>query len=106
MVVAIYFILRKNYKNSYHYKTEKKQERETVTITLSEEVTFLNKGSIQLTLSHVPDNSELIIDGRMSRNIDYDVLEIIQDYKNYTAPEKNIKVLTLNIPEIVSVGGH
>lgn len=106
MVVAIYFILRKNYKNSYHYKAEKKQDRETVTITLSEEVTFLNKGSIQLTLSHVPDNSELIIDGRQSRNIDYDVLEIIQDFKNFTASEKNIKVVTLNIPEIVSVGGH
>ncbi len=106
MVVAIYFILRKNYKNSYHYKTEKKQDKETVTITLSEEVTFLNKGSIQLTLSHVPDNSELIIDGRQSRNIDYDVLEIIQDFKNYTAREKNITVRTLNIPEIVSVGGH
>lgn len=106
MVVAIYFILRKNYKNSYHYKIEKKQERQTVTITLSEEVTFLNKGSIQLTLSHIPNNSDLIIDGTQSKNIDYDVLEIIQDFKNFTAKEKNVKVQTLNIPDIVSVGGH
>lgn len=106
MIVAIYFILRKNYKNSYHYKIEKKQERQTVTITLSEEVTFLNKGSIQLTLSHIPNNSDLIIDGTQSKNIDYDVLEIIQDFKNFTAKEKNVKVQTLNIPDIVSVGGH
>ncbi len=106
MVVAIYFILRKNYKNSYHYQSDGKVNNETITITLSEEVTFLNKGSIQLTLSHIPTNSTLVIDGRQSRNIDYDVLEIIQDFKKFTAPEKNIKVQTLNVPDVMSVGGH
>lgn len=106
MVVAIYFILRKNYKYSYHYKSETFQERQTITLTLSEEVTFLNKGSIQLTLSHIPEGSHLIIDGSSSRNIDYDVLEIIQDFKRYTAPEKNIRVQTIQIPEVNSVSGH
>jgi carbonic anhydrase len=106
MVVAIYFILRENYKYSYHYKTEKKEGKETVTITLSEEVTFLNKGSIQLTLNHVPANSTLIIDGTNSRNIDYDVLEIIQDFQNFGATQKNIQVQTLGIKEVAATGGH
>ena len=106
MTVAIYFILRKNYQYSYHYKSDKKADRETITLTLSEEVTFLNKGSIQHTLSHVPEDTELIIDGTNSRNIDYDVLEIIQNFKRFTAPEKNILVQTIGIKEVNSTGGH
>jgi carbonic anhydrase len=106
MAVAIYFILRKNYQYSYHYKSETKHEQETITITLSEEVTFLNKGSIQHTLSQVPENCHLIIDGRNSRNIDYDVLEIIQNFKKFTAADKNIHVHTMGIKEINSTGAH
>lgn len=106
MVVAIYFILRENYKYSYHYKSEKKGDKEVVTIKLSEEITFINKGSIQHTLNNVPANTTLIIDGTSSRNIDYDVLEIIQDFKNFTAIQKNISVQTLGIKEVALTGGH
>jgi MFS superfamily sulfate permease-like transporter len=106
MVVAIYFILRKNYKHSYHYKKEEHQKDKVITLVLSEEVTFLNKGSIGLTLDHLPENCTVIIDGTKSINIDYDVLEIIQDFKNHTAPLKNITVETRGIKEVNSIGGH
>ncbi|WP_373513231.1 SulP family inorganic anion transporter, partial [Persicitalea sp.] len=79
MVVAIYFILRKNYKHSYHYKKEDRKEGEVITLQLSQEVTFLNKGSINHTLSMLPHDCTVVIDGTLSLNIDYDVLEIIQD---------------------------
>ncbi|MDQ6479610.1 SulP family inorganic anion transporter [Dyadobacter sp. LHD-138] len=106
MVVAIYFILRKNYKHSYHYKKEEHRDGEVITLVLSEEVTFLNKGSIGLTLDHLPENSKVIIDGSKSLNIDYDVLEIIQEFKEHSAPMKNITVETKGIRSVSSVGGH
>lgn len=106
MVFAIYFILRKNYKNSYHIKKSKTMEGEVVTITLSEEMTFLNKASVQETLNHLPHNCKVIIDGAKSTNIDYDVLEIIQDFKLYNSKLKNITVETINIPEVLLSGGH
>ena len=106
MVIAIYFILRKNYKHSYHYKKEEHQKDEVITLILSEEVTFLNKGSIGLTLDHLPENCTVIIDGSKSMNIDYDVLEIIQDFKNHTAPLRNIPVQTKGIQVVNAVGGH
>lgn len=106
MVVAIYFILRKNYKHSYHYKKEEHRSGDVITLVLSEEVTFLNKGSIGLTLDHLPENSTVIIDGSKSINIDYDVLEIIQDFKAHTAPQRNITVETKGIKDVASVGGH
>lgn len=106
MVVAIYFILRKNYSHSYYYKKEEHHEGEVITLLLSEEVTFLNKGSIKHTLQELPRNSTVIIDGTKSVNIDYDVLEIIQDFKNHTAPMRNIIVKTEGIKGVELVGGH
>ncbi|TDE16716.1 SulP family inorganic anion transporter [Dyadobacter psychrotolerans] len=106
MVVAIYFILSKNYKHSYHYKKEEHRDGDVITLLLSEEVTFLNKGSIGLTLDNLPENSTVIIDGSKSIHIDYDVLEIIQDFKEHTAPQRNITVETRGIKGVSSVGGH
>ncbi|MCF0058929.1 SulP family inorganic anion transporter [Dyadobacter sp. CY356] len=106
MVVAIYFILRKNYKHSYHYKKEEYKDGEVITIQLSEEVTFLNKGSIGSTLDSLPENSKVIIDGTKSFNIDYDVLELIQEFRKHTAPMKNIIVETVGIENVATVGGH
>jgi MFS superfamily sulfate permease-like transporter len=106
MVVAIYYILRKNYKHSYSYKEERSATGDKITITLSEEVTFLNKGSIQHTLIHLPANSTVIIDGSKSRNIDFDVLEIIQDFERFTAIDKQIKVQTIGIRDVATMDSH
>jgi MFS superfamily sulfate permease-like transporter len=106
MAVAIYFILSKNYKHSYHYKKEEHRDGDVITLVLSEEVTFLNKGSIGLTLDHLPEGSTVVIDGSKSVNIDYDVLEIIQDFKQHTAPQRNITVETRGIKGVTAVGGH
>jgi len=106
MVVAIYFILRKNSKHSYHYVKEKHRDGDVITLILSEEVTFLNKGSISATLDNLPDNATVVIDGSKSLNIDYDVLEIIQDFKKHAAPLRNITVETKGISGVEVVGGH
>lgn len=106
MCFAIFYILRKNYRNSYHYHKETLNEEEVIKLRLSEEVTFLNKASIRHTLDQVPENSKVIIDGSNSANIDYDVLEAIQNFKNHTASLKNIKVETVGIREVEAAGGH
>lgn len=106
MAVAIFFILKKNYKHSYHYKKEKHQQRETITLRLSEEVTFLNKASIQAKLEGVPDHAHIVIDGSHSVHIDHDVLEIIHGFRAHTAPPRNITVETIGIKEVILTGSH
>jgi len=106
MVFAIFFILRRNYKHAYHYKREKNHEGEVIHIKLSEEVTFLNKASIQLSLEEVPSNSKVIIDGSASVDIDYDVLELIQEFKLSTAASRNITVETIGIRSVDLAGSH
>lgn len=105
MVFAIFFILQRNTKHAYHLKKDVSENKELFIIRLSEEVTFLNKASIQLSLDELPKNSKVIIDGSNSVAIDHDVLEIIQDFKKISAPGRNIEVETKGIRE-VEVMGH
>ncbi|MDQ2655814.1 MAG: SulP family inorganic anion transporter [Bacteroidota bacterium] len=104
MAVAIFYILRKNYKHSYRYKQEQHQQRETITLLLSEEVTFLNKASIQARLDGLPPNSRVVIDGSHSLHIDYDVLEIIHDFRAHVAPSRNIEIETIGIVPVELTG--
>lgn len=112
MAVATFFILRNNYKSPYAFnKDERKEEKGTTTekdiqkekihIMLAEEVTFLNKGSMLLTLRGLPENANVLIDGSRSNNIDYDVLEIIHNFKE-AAREKNIELELKNIPQALT----
>jgi len=107
MFFAIYFILKKNYLNSYNKEESKLPDGTSVVVLkLAEEVTFLNKGMIQKTLYKLPKGSKVIIDGSKSENIDYDVLEIIQEFKTLGAKNNNITVETINIPEVEIPNGH
>lgn len=101
--VSILALLYGNYKNSYYFHKEKHHEGETILIHLSEEVSFLNKASIKLTLEHLPQNSTVIIDATDSQYIDYDVLEIIRDFKEIQAPLKNIQCKTVGFKEVYKI---
>jgi MFS superfamily sulfate permease-like transporter len=105
LVFAVFFILRKNYRNNYKIEEETENGKPLIRIHLSEEVSFLNKGSILESLYKVPENSHLIIDGSNSTTIDYDVLEVIQEFRTHRAIDKNIKVTTFRVPK-VEVMGH
>lgn len=89
MAVAIFYILRNNYKKPYFFDPEKHEVGEPIRITLAEDVTFLNKADILQTLNHLPAKSTVIIDASQTINIDEDVREIILDFKE-TAKLKNI----------------
>lgn len=100
VVIAVIIILRNNYRNSHfmHIK-ERDDDQHHVTMTLSEEVTFLNKGAILQELDKLPNGTEITIDMRKSVKIDYDVYEIIANFMKYNAVERDIKVTVLNDKE-------
>lgn len=97
MVVAVFYILRKNFKNSLNCKKEVVDGKTKYTLTLSEEVTFLNKASVAKELSKIPEDSILVIDATKSYTVAYDVLENIQEFVNHTSKLKNIEVQTKGI---------
>jgi MFS superfamily sulfate permease-like transporter len=95
MVFAIGFVLYHNFLNSYE-KIEDKENKNRHLIQLSQEVSFLNKGSILQLLKEIPDNSKVVIDGSKTISIHQDVIEIIQDFK-ISSEARNISLEIKNI---------
>ena len=96
VAVTMFMIIRNNYRNSlFMHKKEQNNGNPQITMRLAEEVTYLNKGSIQKQLSQLEDGTDLTIDMRGSVRVDYDVFEIIENFKNNTAKDKNIDVTIL-----------
>ena len=84
-------ILHGNLKNSYYFHRDKHNEGDVIHMRLSQEVSFLNKASIRQTLDHIPGNTSVIIDASLTDYIDFDVLELIKEFRDIKAPLKNIK---------------
>ena len=92
MVISIIFVLRGNLKRAYYFKKESYKTGDIIHIDLAQEVSFLNKAAIKLTLGHLPDNSTVIINASQSEYIAHDVLDLIKEFKEVGGPERNIKV--------------
>lgn len=89
MVVAIFYLLYNNYKKPFIFESDKHLKDDAIRLELAEDVTFINKASIQRTLSQIPDDSKVIIDASKSINIDHDVVEIIEEFEE-NAKYRNI----------------
>ena len=101
---SVFAILRGNMKNAYFFHDEEYHEGDQIRIKLSQEVSFLNKASIKLTLEHLPENSKVIIDATDTAYIDHDVQEIIREFQAINAPAKNINVQLLGFHERYKFG--
>jgi MFS superfamily sulfate permease-like transporter len=97
MAVAIFIILRNNYRvaSRIEHVTGSSSEKK-IRLILSEDVTFLNKASIQGTLAQIPDNSNLEIDASNTHFIHHDVVEIIEDFQ-INASSRGITVITIGL---------
>ena len=96
MVVAIFIILRNNYKIPYKMKKENLEGKDKIQIVLSEDVSFLNKASIQRSLEQIPDNTMVEINATNTHFIHCDVIEIIEDFE-INAKARNINVSLIDV---------
>lgn len=90
LVVSVLFLLYENLKVAYSFNKEKYKDGDVIEIHLAQEVSFLNKAAIKKTLSQIPENSKVIIDASLTTYIDFDVLEIIKDFRDVTVENKDI----------------
>lgn len=93
MVIAFFFILKDNFSTPYFFKT---MGDGSYKLELSEHVSFLNKGSIQLVLDGLAKGSSITIDGSKTIKMDYDVQELLHDFWE-NAAQRNITVALKNI---------
>lgn len=93
MAVAIFHILYNNYSTPYHFNQDTYDKTKPVSLVLSEDVSFLNKGGILHTLNQLPDGVSVFIDGSKTKSIHPDVIEIIEDF-TLNAKNRGITVET------------
>jgi MFS superfamily sulfate permease-like transporter len=103
LVVSIIFILYQNMKIAYSFKKEKFHDDDVITIKLAQEVSFLNKAAIKSTLGNIPEGSKLIIDASNTNYIDFDVVELIKDFRNVQAEDKEIDLTLKGFKENYSL---
>ena len=92
MIISVFAILRGNMKRAYDFRKEEYHDGDVIHIDLAQEVSFLNKAAIKLTLSKIPENSKVIINAKNTVYIAHDVLDLINEFKEIRAKEENIKV--------------
>lgn len=96
--VAIFIILRNNYKVPFSLNKNTEGKVHTYLIELSEDVTFLNKASILKILDRIPENSRVEINATKTYFIHNDVLEIIEDFVVKAAnKEIDLTIVDLNL---------
>ncbi len=103
LITAFGAILHGNLKNSYYFREDQHKEGDLIRIELSEEVSFLNKASIRETLDHLPANSSVVIDASNTEYIDFDVLEIIKEFRDIKAPLKSIQLQLEGFKEVYNI---
>lgn len=106
IVAATASILYGNLKNSYFFHSEDHHEGEIINIRLSEEVSFLNKAAIRKTLDRMPDNATVVIDASSTIYIDYDVLEILKEFRDIKAPLRNIRLQLKGFKEVYQMENY
>jgi len=90
--ISILFILYQNLKIAYSFKKESFHDGDVITIKLAQEVSFLNKAAIKSTLGNIPEGSKLIIDATNTKYIDFDVLELLKDFRDVKVADKEINL--------------
>ena len=98
LVVSIFFIIKSSYDNAlYSDFTETDEgERNRIVIEFGEVVSFFNKGHLHKKLDSIEENTYVIIDGKNTKHIDYDIIDMLEDYK-INAKSKNIELELKNI---------
>ncbi len=99
--VGIVVILIKSYQNSHFLHIEDQSNgKHKIKMSLAEEVTFFNKGAILKELDSLPRDTYLEFDVTKTRYLDYDIIEILDDFA-FKAKERNIDIKLISKRGIV-----
>lgn len=90
LAVALAFILMSSFRMPIRTSVETHLGGEVVHIALAEQVSFLNRAALSRELDLVPAGGQVLLDARATDYIDPDVLDLIHDYKDRTAPARQV----------------
>jgi len=97
LAVSISFILWKNARRPIRFFVEKHIGGDVVHIELANQVSFLNRAALAQVLDEVPRGGHVLIDAQRTDYIDPDIIDLILDFKDQTAPARSVEVSLLGL---------
>ncbi len=92
LAVAVAFILHSNLRRPMHKVMEKHIGGDVLRIELANQVSFLNRASLEKTLYEVPRGGHVLLDARQTDYIDPDIIDLIEDFKMKTATAHGVQL--------------
>ncbi len=92
LAVSIGFILRSNMRRPVRHFVEKHLGGDVVHIELANQVSFLNRAALSKVLDDIPSDGHALLDASNTDYIDPDLLDLIREFKDQTAPVRNVEV--------------
>jgi carbonic anhydrase len=92
MVLSLLFILHSNLRRPVRKIHEKHVDGDLLHIELGDQVSFLNRASLESALREAPRGGRVLLDARRTDYIDPDVLSLIREFSEKTAPAFDINM--------------
>jgi MFS superfamily sulfate permease-like transporter len=102
---AAYFIFKNTYRAGFSIEKQAEEARISFRIRLAMNVSFINKKKLKDVLEKIPERSAVQIDGSQSIYIDYDILEVINEFRA-KARHREIELTLVKIPEVKTIEMH
>ncbi len=102
---AGYFIFKNTYKAGFTLDIRTEGNSKQYDFRLAINVSFINKKKLKDELEKIPDNAIVHIDGDDCVYIDYDVIEVINEFKA-KAHHKHIQLHLSGIPDVETISPH
>ncbi len=99
LAISLFYILKSNSQVRINIFKENYPHGVINRLVLPQQVTFLNKAALVAELDSIPKGSQLIIDARYSQYIDKEISELLKEFKNEQAPNKQIALNLIGFKE-------
>ncbi|MFC3909936.1 bifunctional SulP family inorganic anion transporter/carbonic anhydrase [Legionella dresdenensis] len=92
LTISLFYILKTNSQARLDIIKENYPNGVTSRLVLPQQITFLNKASLVAELDSIPRNSQLIIDARYANYIDKEIIELIKEFQEEKAQNRQISL--------------
>lgn len=92
LAISLSFILNSNLRRPIRRFVEKHVGGDVLRVELANQVSFLNRAALYNVLNEVPTGGHLLLDAGNTDYIDPDILDLIRDFNEETAPARGVHV--------------
>jgi carbonic anhydrase len=99
LAVGLAFILISNLRQPIRRFEEKHLGGEVLHVALANQVSFLNRAALSKVFDDIPPGGHVLLDAVDTDYIDPDILDLIRDFREKTAPARGIEVSVIGFRE-------